>query len=151
AFGCVLYEMLTARQAFDGETITDMLAKIVTGQPDLSLLPAGTPPAIRLLLETTLSKNLTQRLQHIGDVRLFLDPKFFAGPTAESVVAVAPQQNLSRAKLLIAALAMLLLIALVPAVLYFRASPSADTRAMRFDLVLPGLVGGVSASPDGQR
>jgi eukaryotic-like serine/threonine-protein kinase len=77
AFGCVLYEMLTARQAFDGETITDMLAKIVTGQPDFNLLPTNLPSSIRPLLETTLSKNISQRLQHIGDVRLFLDPKIF--------------------------------------------------------------------------
>src|SRR5262249_41664465 len=62
AFGCVLYEMLTAKQAFEGETVTDMLARIVTGQPDFSLLPAGTPPPIRHLLDVTLTKNVTQRL-----------------------------------------------------------------------------------------
>src|SRR5262245_4467663 len=56
AFGCVLYEMLTAKQAFDGETVTDMLARIVTGQPDFNLLPAATPSSIRLLLETTMNK-----------------------------------------------------------------------------------------------
>ena len=47
AFGCVLYEMLTARQAFEGETITDIMANIVTRQPDLNLLPKNTPPSIR--------------------------------------------------------------------------------------------------------
>src|ERR1051326_5343873 len=50
AFGCVLYEMLTARQTFEGETVTDMLAKIVTTEPDLNLLPPQTPPSLRLLL-----------------------------------------------------------------------------------------------------
>src|SRR6188474_1508531 len=50
AFGCVFYEMLTARQAFAGETITDVLAKIVASPPDLELLPASTPASIRLLL-----------------------------------------------------------------------------------------------------
>src|SRR5688572_22245910 len=65
AFGCVLYEMLTARQAFGGETITDILAKIVTSPPDLDLLPKNTPPSIRLLLTSVLNKNAAQRLQHI--------------------------------------------------------------------------------------
>src|SRR5439155_12292119 len=68
AFGCVLYEMLTARLAFEGETPTDMIAKIVTGQPDLDLLPRETPSSNRLLLAATLNKNPQQRLQHIGDM-----------------------------------------------------------------------------------
>src|SRR5262249_16519628 len=82
AFGCVLYEMLTARLAFEGETATDMIAKIVTAEPNLDLLPSNTPSSIRLLLSATLNKNVHQRLQHIGDVRLFLDQKFFAGAGA---------------------------------------------------------------------
>jgi serine/threonine protein kinase len=52
AFGCVLFEMLTGRQAFDGETATDIIAKIVAGQPQWDLLPAGTQPSIRMLLIT---------------------------------------------------------------------------------------------------
>src|SRR5205085_1789654 len=73
AFGCVLYEVLTGQLAFQGETATDMIARIVTGQPDLALLPPGVPASIRLLLSATLNKNVHQRLQHIGDMRLFLD------------------------------------------------------------------------------
>src|SRR5262249_30222636 len=73
AFGCVLYEMLTAHLAFEGETATDIVAKIVTGEPNLNLLPRETPAPIRLLLSATLNKNAQQRLQHIGDMRLFLD------------------------------------------------------------------------------
>ena len=61
AFGCVLYEMLTARLAFEGETTTDVMARIVTGQPDLTLLPKDTPPAVRALLAATLNKNAQQR------------------------------------------------------------------------------------------
>ena len=44
AFGCIVYEMLTAQQAFSGETVTDVMAKIVTSAPDLNLLPKDTPP-----------------------------------------------------------------------------------------------------------
>ena len=73
AFGCILYEMLTARQAFDGETVTDVMAKIVTSPPDLDILPKDTPASMRMLLSATLNKNASHRLQHIGDIRLFLD------------------------------------------------------------------------------
>src|ERR1700683_3659961 len=48
-FGCVLYEMLTAKQAFDGDTITDILAAVIKEEPDLSQLPAGTPARVRVL------------------------------------------------------------------------------------------------------
>ena len=80
AFGCVLYEMLTARQAFEGETVTDVMANIVTRQPDLNLLPKDTPSSIRLLLSSALNKNASHRLQHIGDARLFFDGALAAAP-----------------------------------------------------------------------
>jgi eukaryotic-like serine/threonine-protein kinase len=149
AFGCILYEMLTGRQAFDGETITDMLAKIVTLQPDFNLLPPHTPSSIRLLLEATLNKNVTQRLQHIGDVRLFLDSKFFPASTETATVAQAHKAR--RGSLLIISLLAVLLAALIPAVLYFRSSSAPAGAPMHFELSLPGLVGGVSLSADGQR
>src|SRR5688572_33486803 len=73
AFGCVLYEMLTARQTFHAEGVTETLARIIEGQPDWNLLPPNTPPSIRLLLTAALNKNPKQRLQHIGDSRIFFD------------------------------------------------------------------------------
>ena len=102
AFGCVRYEMLTARQAFAGETITDVLAKIVASPPDLELLPASTPASIRLLLSSALNKNSAQRLQHIGDTRLFLEGPL-AAPTATA--AAAPASRGFRRTWLVAALA----------------------------------------------
>src|SRR5262245_5263983 len=123
AFGCVLYEMLTARLAFEGETMTDIMARIVTGQPDLSLLPPETPPAVRALLAATLNKNAQQRLQHIGDMRLFLD-KSLAAATEQ---AAAPQRRTMGGKLLIGALGAALVVALIPAVLYFRRAAVNET------------------------
>jgi len=151
AFGCVFYEMLTARQAFDGETVTDVLAKVVTGQPDFSLLPPDTPPSIRLLLETTLEKIPSQRLQHIGDLRLFLEPKFLPAAAAQTA-ANTPPRTTTRGKLFIVALAVTLSAALISAGLYFRSSPPAAAPTMRFELSPPpGLAGGMYVSPDGQR
>src|SRR4029079_376688 len=88
AFGCMLYELITGRQAFHGDTFTDTLAKIVSGQPDLDLLPPETPSSVRLLLAATLNKSVQQRLQHIGDMRLFLDQKLFPGAAASATPAV---------------------------------------------------------------
>ena len=67
AFGCVLYEMLTGRRAFSGETTTDVLAKIVEREPDWSKLPASTPPQISRLLTRALDKDPKIRLRDIGD------------------------------------------------------------------------------------
>ncbi len=69
AFGCVLFEMLTGRAAFDGETVTDTFARILDREPDWSRLPGQTPDSVGRLLERCLQKNAGRRLQTIGDVR----------------------------------------------------------------------------------
>jgi serine/threonine protein kinase len=82
AFGCVLFEMLTTKPVFDGETVTDIIAKIVQSEPPWNLLPSDLPSSVRILLEAALRKDLKQRLQHIGDARLFLNQSTFqAAPT----------------------------------------------------------------------
>jgi serine/threonine-protein kinase len=73
AFGCVLYEMLTGRRAFDGEHASDALARVLEREPDFSRLPPGTPPSIRRLLRRCLEKDPRRRLHHIADARLDLD------------------------------------------------------------------------------
>jgi eukaryotic-like serine/threonine-protein kinase len=67
AFGVVLYEMLTGRQAFTGDTITDVLADIVKIEPDWRALPENTPLPIRLLLRHCLQKSQAARLHHIAE------------------------------------------------------------------------------------
>ncbi len=73
AFGCVLFEMLTGRVAFAGETASDTIAKILEREPDWSVLPAATPARIRQLLVRCLAKDPKQRLRDIGDVRIEMD------------------------------------------------------------------------------
>ena len=82
SFGCVVYECLTGRQAFEGETISDTLASILKTEPDWSVLPGATPPRVRELLRRCLEKDVRNRLRDIGDARLELR----AGPTADSDV-----------------------------------------------------------------
>ena len=73
AFGCVLYEMLTGRVPFDGETVSDTIGKILEREPDWSALPAATPAPIRRLLLRCFAKDPKQRLRDIGDVRIEID------------------------------------------------------------------------------
>jgi Tol biopolymer transport system component len=70
AFGCVLYEMLTGRPAFGGETISDTLAAVLKQEPDWQALPADTPPGVRSLLRRCLNKDSVDRLHDIADARL---------------------------------------------------------------------------------
>ena len=62
AFGCVLYEMLTGRKAFDGETVSDTIAAILEREPDWRALPAATPTSVRHLLRRCLEKDSSRRL-----------------------------------------------------------------------------------------
>jgi Tol biopolymer transport system component/predicted Ser/Thr protein kinase len=73
AFGCVLFEMLGGRRAFDGETVTDVLGAIVHKEPEIARLPSSVPPRIRRLLERCLQKDPRRRLQSIGDARIALE------------------------------------------------------------------------------
>ena len=72
AFGCVLYQMLTGRRIFEGETATDVIAAIVTREPDWGALPAATPPSVRHLLRRCLEKKPRERLRDIGEARIAL-------------------------------------------------------------------------------
>jgi DNA-directed RNA polymerase specialized sigma24 family protein len=72
SLGCVLYELFSGRRAFDGEAVTDVLAKILERDPDWDALPTRTPPRVRELLERCLEKDLNQRERDSGDVRIEL-------------------------------------------------------------------------------
>ena len=75
AFGCVLYEMLTRRAAFQRDTVTDTLAAVVQSEADWSRLPANIPTGVRRLLGRCLEKDPKRRLRDIGDARVDLDPE----------------------------------------------------------------------------
>ena len=73
AFGCVLYEMLTGKTTFAGDTVTDLLAAILERKPNWQHLPAGTPASVRRLLQRCLEKDESKRLRDIGDAVIELD------------------------------------------------------------------------------
>ena len=73
AFGCVMYEMLTGRRAFEGQSIAEVLVAILEHDPDWTALPEHSPPALRRLIRRCLDKDLSRRLRDIADARLEID------------------------------------------------------------------------------
>jgi serine/threonine-protein kinase len=107
AFGCILYECLIGRQAFEGETVSDTIAKILEREIDLSSLPEKTHPRVRELLQKCLEKDEKKRLRDIGDGRLELEQVLAAGDSSSTmrasdswvrdVVPVSTRSNWARA------------------------------------------------------
>ena len=84
AFGCVLFEMLTGRMAFQGGTVSDTIAAILQREPDWALLPPRTPRAIDRLLRRCFEKDSKRRLRDIGEARIEID-EALSRPTAEDI------------------------------------------------------------------
>jgi serine/threonine-protein kinase len=72
AFGCVLFEMLTARPAFAGRSVSEVAAAVLRDEPDWSALPGDVPRAVTRLIRRCLRRDPRARLQHIGDARIEL-------------------------------------------------------------------------------
>jgi serine/threonine-protein kinase len=73
AFGCILYECLTGKRAFMGDTVTESIAAVLRGEPDWNSLPADTPRNVRAALRRCLQKDPRERLRDIGDARLEIE------------------------------------------------------------------------------
>lgn len=155
AFGCVLFEMLTGRPAFSGETLSDVLSAVLQGEPDWSLLPETTPPPIRLLLRRCLRKELKRRLHHISDARIEIEEALLQ--TAET--GPAQTRTLLPYRNLLWPLAAITLLAIGYAAWLLKPPEVLRPRSpTRLTIVLPRdqrLVGGFSSSialsPDGSR
>jgi hypothetical protein len=145
AFGCVLYEMLSGRTAFGGDTVTDVLAHVVSREPNWAILPPDTPRRVRLLLDRCLQKDPARRLRDIGDARLE-----FEGAESDGVVP-APARPSAVLAWSVAAVATLVAIGALAAFLRSQSSPDARP-GMRFLTVtnFSGVEAQPSLSPDGR-
>lgn len=79
AFGCVLYECLCGKRAFEGETVSDTLAHVLKGEPDWEALPQETPPVIKFLLRRCLQKDAKRRLHDAADARIVIEEVLAGG------------------------------------------------------------------------
>ena len=99
AFGCVLYELLTGKQTFQSrdregaDTVQDIIARILQGEPDWSALPETTAVKIRDLLRRCLQKDLRRRQQHIDDARIEMEEALTAPATAAPAAAAVPART----------------------------------------------------------
>jgi Tol biopolymer transport system component len=89
AFGCVLYELLTGKQTFHGEDVTDILAAVVRAEPDWQALPAATPMKVRDLLRHCLQKDKRLRLRDAGDAQIEIQ-EALAAPAIMAALTTAP-------------------------------------------------------------
>jgi len=106
SFGCVLYEILTGRLAFGGETVPDVIAAVIGREPDWAALPAACPAGVVKMLRRCVEKDLHRRLRHIADARFELE-EAQAGvkPVTVAAAPVAVQQPARWRRWLLPALA----------------------------------------------
>jgi Tol biopolymer transport system component/predicted Ser/Thr protein kinase len=152
AFACVLFEMLTGRRAFDGESVTDLFASIIKSDPDWHSLPPSTPEPVRVLMRHCLQKDAQHRLQHIGDARIALEDAI--KPAAPAVTALPVGKR--RARLTWAITIVSVLTAAVSLAVAYYERTGAAPAAIRFIVPPPEGVTFVPAansyriSPDGR-
>jgi eukaryotic-like serine/threonine-protein kinase len=138
AFGCVVYEMLTGRDAFGGLTPSDTLAAILERDADLQALPAAAPPGIERLLKRCFEKDPRRRLRDIGEARIEIEDamRVLADPAAQTATTGAART--SRVAWLLAALATLAVVGLsMPTIRYLRETPAPSRPEMRVDINPP--------------
>jgi serine/threonine-protein kinase len=97
AFGVVLWEMLTGKRIFEGETVSHTLAFVITKDPDWNALPSNTPPPIRRLLRRCLEKDRKRRLPDIASAQMEIDDSRSTSDTDVVVSSAAPPNPPSRA------------------------------------------------------
>jgi serine/threonine-protein kinase len=89
ALGVVLFEMLTGKALYRGETVTETIAHVITQPPAWDMLPASTPASVRRLLRRCLEKDPRNRMQSAGDVRIEIDELMSAAETPGSASGLA--------------------------------------------------------------
>jgi len=149
SFGVVLYEMLTGRRLYDGETLSHTLAHVLTMEPDWTMLPKSTPAGARRLLQHCLIKDPKKRLRDIGDAWTIMDETEERGPAAQP--PPARRSRYERIAWAIACLALLIALGIVA-----RRHFSEQSSVARLSLLAPEKTSFVSRShptlsPDGRK
>ena len=101
AFGCVLFEMLTARRAFEGDEVSETVASVLKSQPSWEGLPPSVPPSIRSLLEGCLEKDHRQRIADISTASFVLRRALESRAAAASTPVSSRRRVLTAAALIV--------------------------------------------------
>lgn len=151
AFGVIVFEMLTGKQMFAGETVSDTLAAVLREDVPWASLPPGTPPALRRVLERCLQKDPKRRLRDIGDAKLDIDDAM-AGKDAVLTPSTPAPIDPSADRFPWRALAVVASLAAVAVAAWALAQPAAAPAADSTFLQLTDAAGEESVpamSPDG--
>ena len=137
AFGVVLFEMLTGRQLFTGETVSETLAAVIKSEPDWNSLPPNLHPRIRLMLERCLEKDPKNRYGVVNDARVDIDKALTdpGGVYAQPVAAAEPHGNLRSVISWIAAA--VVFTAIIVGVLIWNLRAPGPRQVIRLDHELP--------------
>jgi len=156
AFGVVLWEMLTGRRLFTGETVSDVLAAVLRQNPDLDALTSGIPTRLRWLVARCLDRDPRNRLQHIGEARITLDPQRTQPADDQSV---PPKPSKPNAWTAVASIAALITGILIGGLALRSGLPVAETAKVLHLPIWPGedvellrlWRSSLAISPDGSR
>src|SRR5262249_17520656 len=146
-FGCVLYEMLTGRPAFEGEDVAEILGAVLKTEPDWTRLPADAPASLLRLLRLCLEKNPKNRRSDASDVRIDIEQTLKEPQPAAAPVATPAW----RTRIPWIAAAVLALAFVSIALLHFREIPH-EAPEMRLEITTPttSTPQDFALSPDGR-
>ena len=159
SFGSVLYEMLTGRSPFKGDTAPEILASVLVREVDFAALPPNLNPRLYELLKRCLDKNPKQRWQAVGDLRVEIETIAVA-PHAASATAVASarREPLWRRLAFVGAPALIAGAAMAGGAVWFATRPPAPrvmrttiTPAAAAALTINGFDRDLAIAPDGSR
>jgi serine/threonine protein kinase len=136
AFGVVLFEMLTGRQVFTGETVSDTLASVLAREPKWQSLPSNLHPRIRLLLERCLKKEPRDRYGVINDARVDIQ-EVLADPSGVLVESAAAAKPPKRLRLGLAWIAAVIISLIAGGVVVWKLKPTEPRQVIRLDYELP--------------
>jgi Tol biopolymer transport system component len=148
AFGCVLYEMLTGRRAFDGEDVADILGAVLKTEPEWTRLPADVPSPVRRLLRLCLEKQTRNRRSDASDVRIDIEQAMQPPERTEGATAASSRQTHVAwfvAGVIAAAFALI-------TVQHFSRAPLVDQPEMRLEIATPATTAPLdfALAPDGR-
>jgi serine/threonine-protein kinase len=155
AFGCVLFEMLTGRRAFEGEDVSDTLAAVLRAEPEWSALPADTPPAVRTMVRRCLEKERRRRIADLSTARFVFDEASSMGAASPATSAIGARSTRLRNAVIVTFAMIASAVLVVAAMRLLRREVQRPAPVIRFSIATDGRMRTIgrfaSISPDGTK